>query len=193
MKALKDYELSFSGLSEGRHEFRYRLEDAFFACFPEGEIREADVTVFLTLERAERLMRLRFDFQGSFKTGCDRCLSEIDCPVSFQDEVVVRFTSEADAPDASAKTGPKGANAKQDEDHLWWVEEHRDKLDLSQYLYEMVALQRPIQWFCPEDENGQSTCNAAMMAHMGTPQQEPQGGGLSEDNLARLRALKQDV
>lgn len=171
--------LSFSGLSLGTHVFKYTLDDAFFACFPEGEIREADVAVGLVLERTERLMRLRFDFQGRFKTACDRCLNELDCPVSFQDEVVVRFTADPES--------------QEDEDNLWWVEEHRDKLDLSQYLYESVALQRPIQMFCPEDESGRSTCNTAVTDRMGGVEPAVPSGALSEDNLALLRALKKEV
>ena len=168
--------LSFAGLSMGRHTFRYRLDDAFFACFPEGDIRQADVTVDLTLERTERLMRLHFDFAGWFKTACDRCLNELDCPVAFQDEVIVRFTADTEG--------------KEDEDNLWWVEEHRDKLDLSQYLYETVALQRPIQMFCPEDGAGRSTCNAAVVERMGAAEPTQPAGTLSEDNLAVLRRLK---
>lgn len=161
----------------GRHEFRYRLDDDFFACFPEGEIRRAEVTVDLVLERTERLMRLHFDFQGWFKTACDRCLNELDCPVAFQDEVIVRFTGDADE--------------REDEDNLWWVEEHEDKLDLRQYLYETVALQRPIQLFCPEDAEGRSACNTAMVGRLasGKDQAEP-AGGLSDANLAILMTLK---
>ena len=159
----------------GRHEFRYRLDDAFFACFPEGDIRQADVTVDLTLERAERLMRLHFDFQGRFKTVCDRCLRELDCPVAFQDEVIVRFVSET--------------AGKEDEDNLWWVDEHQDKLDLSQYLYETVALQRPLQWFCPEDGNGVSTCDAAFLERMDAKGKTEPAVALSEDNMAVLKAL----
>lgn len=171
--------MSFSGLSMGRHAFRYRLDDAFFACFPEGDIRQAELAVDLVLERTERLMRLHFDFQGWFKTVCDRCLNELNCPVSFQDEVIVRFTGEADE--------------REDEDNLWWVEEHQDKLDLSQYFYDTVVLQRPIQLFCPEDEHGRSTCNAAMAERVGAEEKAEPSGALSEDNLAVLRALKKEV
>ena len=121
-------------------------------------------------------MRLSFNFEGRFKTACDRCLNELDCPVSLQDEVIVRFTADADG--------------QEDEDNLWWVEEHRDKLDLSQYLYETVALQRPIQMFCPEDEAGRSTCNAAVVERMGATERTKPTGTLSEDNLAVLRRLK---
>lgn len=161
----------------GKHAFRYELDDGFFACFPEGEIRRAEVTVDLVLERTERLMRLHFDFKGWFKTACDRCLNELDCPVDFQDEVIVRFTGDADE--------------REDEDNLWWVDEHEDKLDLRQYLYETVALQRPIQFFCPEDADGRSTCNAAMVKRMAAKDDEKEpAGALSDANLAVLMALK---
>lgn len=161
----------------GRHTFDYSLDDDFFACFPEGEIRHADVAVHLELEREECLMRLRFVFRGRFETVCDRCLQALDCPVDFQDEVVVRFMG--------------GTEEQEDEDNLWWVEEHQDKLDLSQYLYESVAVQRPIQMFCPTDAAGRSTCDESMSRHL-EQGGKPEAGGWSEDNLAKLRALKDE-
>lgn len=168
--------LSFSGLSVGRHAFDYELDDDFFACFPEGEIRHAAVKVHLELEREERLMRLQFEFRGQFETACDRCLRALACPVNFRDEVIVRFAGDADE--------------REDEDNLWWVEEHQDKLDLSQYLYESVALQRPIQMFCPADEAGRPTCDEKMLRHFGPAERRVEAGGWSEDNLAKLQALK---
>ncbi|MDE5704313.1 MAG: DUF177 domain-containing protein, partial [Bacteroidales bacterium] len=84
-----------------------------------------------------------------------------------------------------------GTEEQEDEDNLWWVEEHQDKLDLSQYLYESVAVQRPIQMFCPTDAAGRSTCDESMSRHL-EQEEKPEAGGWSEDNLAKLRALKDE-
>lgn len=112
-------------------------------CAPEVQVR-------LELEKQERMMLLSFRFDGTAGTCCDRCLNPLRFKVEQEETIIVKTASASDT-DA------------QDEENLWWVSEKDTFIDLASYFYETIALSRPLQVFCPEDENGKPTCDPAML------------------------------
>lgn len=145
------FRLEFAGLKEGKHTFEYVLEEDFMKSIPETELFfEPDIQVELELEKQERMMLLSFRFRGTAGTVCDRCLRPLRFPVERQEEIIVKTASASDI----------GA---QDEENLWWIGEKDSSIDLTPYFYETVVLCRPLQVFCPEDGNGDPTCDPAML------------------------------
>ncbi|MDE5575625.1 MAG: DUF177 domain-containing protein [Bacteroidales bacterium] len=145
------FRLEFAGLKEGKHTFAYVLGAEFMELFPETEaFCEPEVRVGLELEKQERMMLLSFRFDGTAGTYCDRCLNPLRFKVEQEETIIVKTASASDT-DA------------QDEENLWWVSEKDTFIDLASYFYETIALSRPLQVFCPEDENGKPTCDPAML------------------------------
>ncbi|MEG1762915.1 MAG: DUF177 domain-containing protein, partial [Bacteroidales bacterium] len=95
----------------------------------------------LTLKKGDRLLNLHFSIKGSVSLPCDRCLQELDCPIEIEDEVVVRF----------------GSEEGEEEEGFWVLPEKAYQLDLSDYLYETIAVERPIQWVHPLDAQNHPT------------------------------------
>lgn len=180
MRELELNVLRFSGLLIGVHSFSYELDDAFFACFPEGEIKKASIKVLLEMEKSERMMVLHFHFKGAFKTHCDRCLNEIECEIDKREDVVVQVVERVEG--------------KEDEIDLWWIDGKKDEIKLGQYFYETVVLERPIQFFCPNDENGNSMCDPKVLDRMNilSTKQEEEVGNWSASALEVLKKLKKD-
>ena len=149
------FRLEFAGLKEGKHSFAYVLGNEFMELYPETEaFSEPQVQVELELEKQERMMLLSFRFKGTAGTLCDRCLNPLRFKVETEETIIVKTASASD-------TG------EQDEENLWWINEKDTAIDLSPYFYETLALSRPLQVFCPEDENGEPTCDTAMLGLYG--------------------------
>lgn len=174
------FRLEFVGLKEGMHTFSYGLGTDFMELYPEAEaFCEPDVHVELSLEKQERMMLLSFRFSGTAGTQCDRCLKPLRFKVEVNEDIVVKIAS-------GSETGAEN------EENLWWVGEKDSYIDLAPYFYETITLARPLQCFCPEDENGNSTCDQAMLALYGQHDQadtEP----AADPRWDALKALKDRV
>lgn len=149
-KNVQTYVINFAGLSNGLHHFDFEITDTFFANFEYSEIQEGCLKVHLSLNKSDRLLNLHFAISGVVSLACDRCLQEMDYPIEIEDDVVVRF----------------GSEEGETEDGFWVISNKAYQLDLSDYLYETIAVQRPIQWAHPVDENGQTACDPEMMARL---------------------------
>lgn len=145
------FRLEFVGLKEGKHTFAYDLGEDFMKLFSDSDVFcEPDVHVELSLEKQERMILLDFRFDGTAGTQCDRCLRPLRFNVEVEEKILVKMVSEVEP-----ETG--------EEDNLWWITEKDTCLDLAPYFYETITLHRPLQVFCPEDENGLSTCDKDML------------------------------
>ena len=92
MKPKIDTIVQFSGLESGRYEYNYTLDNSFFERFKNEELREGEVNFAVVLEKRERLLMFNFAFHGVVKTICDRCLGELEVPVSGEETLCVKFS-----------------------------------------------------------------------------------------------------
>ncbi len=145
------YTIAYKGLGAGRHEFRFRVGNDFWAAHPESGIRGGDVEVTAELEKGAKgpggTMMLHLRMVGSVITECDRCLEECELPVSHEGSVVVKF-SEEEHPF---------------EGDILWINPGDAAIELEQYIYESIVLGLPYQRVHPEDVHGVPLCNPAML------------------------------
>ncbi|MDE7072772.1 MAG: DUF177 domain-containing protein, partial [Bacteroidales bacterium] len=175
------YRLEFSGLKEGRHSFRYAIDEEFMALFPEADtFFSPDIKVTLEVEKLERMMSLHFRFEGGAATRCDRCLRDVRFEVESEDEIIVKTAGDAE-------TGAE------DEENLWWVSEKDTELDLAPYFYETIVLSRPLQVFCPEAADGTPGCDPAMLALYRSAETAPKASTEPDPRWEALRTLRDAV
>ena len=129
MKPKIDTIVQFSGLETGRYEYDYTLDDGFFERFENEELREGKVNFAVVLEKRERLLMFNFAFEGVVKTVCDRCLGELEVPVSGEETLCVKFSDTETSDKEDVVILPEG--------------EHQ--IDLAQWMYEYVAVRLPMQ------------------------------------------------
>lgn len=147
-----EYRLPFSSLEDGVHVFEFTIGQDFMELFPETDVFFApQVRVDLELVKSDRLMEMRFRFEGVARSLCDRCLREVEFPVRIEENVVAKLSSEA--------------TEVVEEDEFWTVPEKDSSLDLAPYFHEILVLSRPMQLFCPENEKGEPTCDPKMLAY----------------------------
>ena len=140
MSAQSPFILPLSGLSQGVYRYNLVIDGAFIATFPDAPVQYADVALELTLDRQLRQLIMDFDFSGSVRTDCDRCLANVDFPVNGQTQLIVKFNTEAES--------------LEEEGELLYLHPDTSLFNVAPYAYEMVILALPmIRTFnCREDE-----------------------------------------
>lgn len=91
MKYLNQYVISFAGLKLGLHQFKFEVDDQFFACFEHSEITNGNFKIQAELEKQSAMMILELTIDGSVKVLCDRCGDDLDLPIQATEKYVVKF------------------------------------------------------------------------------------------------------
>lgn len=141
------FTIPVSGLKEGQHTFHFEINDKFFDLFDESEIKEGNLDAILTVDKRSSHLDIVVEITGKVKICCDRCLEMFDYPVECKNRLIVKFGNETGEEDPEIVTVPR--------------DEH--EIDMSQYLYEYIHLALPIQRIHPDDSDGKSTCDPAMI------------------------------
>ena len=136
MRPKVDTVVQFSGLSTGKYEYSYVLDNTFFDGYENEDLREGKVDFEVTLERHERMLMFTFLFKGEMKTTCDRCLGEMSVPLEGEEHLCVKFSD----------------TETSDDENVVYLPESAYQIDLAQWMYEYVAVSMPMQHVHPEGE-----------------------------------------
>jgi uncharacterized metal-binding protein YceD (DUF177 family) len=141
------YTIGISGLKEGRHKFELEIDDKFFENFEESEIKEGSLIADIELEKRSSHMDLSIRISGKVKVCCDRCLEMFFYPVGCENRLLVKF----------------GRKIGEEDPDIISLAADEHELDLQQHLYEYIHLALPIKRVHPDDADGKSTCDPAML------------------------------
>ncbi len=154
MKALKYYEIPFTGLKLGEHEFNYSIDETFFAMFESSPVQSGDLSVELLFDKKrETFFELSFRINGTVKADCDRCLSTFDLFIEGEHKILV-------------KADDSEADSDVDEPDIMYINLSTNHLNIAQDLYELILVSIPYRKVHPLDEEGNSTCNPDMLKHL---------------------------
>lgn len=160
------------GLSTGNHRFSFTVDDKFFSSFEEAEIRQAKVNVELDLEKTERMLVLNFTFKGSIRVTCSRCLDEFDMPVDSTEEFFVKF----------------GDEYREESDDVTVIPEGEAHFDIAPLLYDYLHLMIPYRVVHPDDEDGNTTCDMAVIERLN----QLKGSGETDSLWDKLKDINLD-
>ena len=138
MKKLNEYLIPFVGLKLGKHQFEYQISKTFFDHFEYDEFENAGIQVELVLEKKSLMLELHFNHKGSVYVPCDLTGEMFDLPIKGNLRVVVQFGDEFNNENEELLILPHG--------------EHQ--VDISQYIYEMIALSVPLKRVHPGIKDG---------------------------------------
>ncbi|NPA37307.1 MAG: DUF177 domain-containing protein [Chlorobi bacterium] len=147
MDRLKDYSISFKGLKDGTHKFEYQIGASFFEMFENALVKNGELTAVITLNKSQKLLIVDFSINGNISTVCDNCLGPIQVNIDSSERIYFNFGHEY---------------AEQSEEIIVLpYEEHQ--INVAQWIYEFISINIPLRNVHPDDENGNSTCNAQMI------------------------------
>lgn len=146
MHALEHFSIPVSGLRNGTHEYDFRIDTAFFQCFPESPIKDGDVAVHFIFDKQNDMYVLNFQLEGTVRTACDRCLEEFSLPIEADEMLLVKF-DEKEWEDAD----------------IIYVLRDTPKLNVARYIYEFIILAVPI---AKTHDDADEACDPEMLKYL---------------------------
>lgn len=141
MDRLNEYKIAHRGLSEGTHTFDFVMDDNFFNCFEATKGTKGKVNARVNIVKSSLLMEVRMKIEGTVEAICDRCLGEMELPISGELNLYAKY----------------GEREEGNDDDFIILAQDDDYLDLSEPLYEVYMLNYPLRVVHPEGE-----CNEEM-------------------------------
>ena len=174
MKYLKQYRIPFSGLSTGKHDFDFEIDEKFFACYEHSLVKDGQLKAVVSLQKQENMLIANFDINGTIKLTCDVCLSTFDYPLSIQERVLVKFVEE---------------DWQNDTDEVIVLSKNDYELDIAPLLYEYINVAVPPYTKCSE-QGINTNCDPEMLTRIQN-EQEDNSSEENDDNIdPRWEALK---
>lgn len=134
MDKFRNYDVVFSGLKTGKHEFKFEVEQAFFDLFEtEQEFSGAKIDVDVLLEKHSTFLDFLIKIHGIVNLVCDITSETFTHPIENEIKFLVKFGEEYDDSNEEVITIPQGDSA----------------FNISQAIYEAVILSIPMKKISP--------------------------------------------
>ncbi len=134
MKSLKEYEIHFTGLKEGTHEFQFEAKDEFFDHFnTEREFQKANVLATTKFVKYSTFFEIYLHIEGEAELLCDISGEEFMYPFSNDMKVIIKF----------------GPEYNDDHEEIIIIPEAFTSFNIAQILYEAVMLAIPMKKVSP--------------------------------------------
>jgi len=127
MKDLKEFNIQFVGLKEGKHEFKYSIDNKFFEAFNFDEYESSSIKVSLNFVKKSTLFELVFTAEGSVEVPCDVTNELYDQEIDSELPLVVKF----------------GPEFNDDNEEILILPHEAYEFNVAQFIYEMIVLAVP--------------------------------------------------
>lgn len=147
MDGLVEYTIPVKGLGNGIHPFHFRIGEEFFRQFEDSPVQQGHIELDLTFDKRTDMFVFTFQFEGTVKTECDRCLAPIDLPISGQERLIVKFSLEEEEEEAD----------------VTYVHPEISKFNAARFIYEFIVLSIPMIKIYDCEEEEPPVCNQEML------------------------------
>ena len=110
-------------------KYEFLLDNLFFANIDGPEVQKGKVNVTLVVKKTSRAFELNFQTDGVVWLPCDRCLDDMEQPVTSTDKLLVKF----------------GTEYAEEGDNLVVIPEDEGIINVAWFMYEFVALAIPMK------------------------------------------------
>ena len=131
---MQPFIIALNGLAAGKSQFRWHAEGQFFSGFENSEILDADVDVDVIVEKSGRYIGVDLNIEGKVTVECDRCLADLELPVSASPKFSVKFGESSEKEDIT----------NEGEREIIFLPEADTDMDLSQIIYDYVCISLPL-------------------------------------------------
>ena len=149
MDALIQFSIPVKGLGNGIHEYRFHIDKSFFDQFEHSPIQDGSFEVNFIFDKRPEMFDLHFDFYGTAKAACDRCLAQVDLPVEGDNRLLVKF----------------GEDIDEDADVIF-VSPEISSLNVAKYIYEYICLAMPLINVFDCESLSEPPCDKKMLAFL---------------------------
>ncbi len=128
------YDIDVYRLPNGEHFFEMPIDEAFFSLFDYGLLETGTGMAKVRLVKSETMMTVYADVMGSVELTCDRSLEKYPEPVDISEVLYIKYGDEEEAL----------------EDDLLVITHHTQKINLAQFLYEIIGASLPMKKIHPD-------------------------------------------
>lgn len=139
------YKIDLKGMQVDTQKYEFLLDNLFFANIDGQEVQKGKVNVTLVVKKTSRAFELDFQTDGVVWIPCDRCLDDMEQPVSSTDKLQVKF----------------GTEYAEEGDNLIIIPEEEGEINVAWFMYEFVALAIPMKHV-----HAPGKCNKAMTSKL---------------------------
>lgn len=126
------------GLKLGTHVFNYKIENTFFEAFGFNEFNRSHLQVTLNFDKKPTFFKLMFVVKGHVNVDCDLSLEPYEQEISGTLSLIVKF----------------GSTYNDDNEEVLIIPHEHCKIDVSQYIYELIVLSVPAKRIHPKVLDG---------------------------------------
>ncbi|KOY51547.1 YceD family protein [Polaribacter dokdonensis] len=127
MKDLKQFNIQFVGLKEGKHEFIYSIDNKFFEAFNFDDYESSSIKVSLHFVKKSTLFELTFVTEGTVEVPCDVTNELYHQEIDSELPLVVKF----------------GPEFNDDNEEILVLPHEAYEFNVAQFIYEMIVLAVP--------------------------------------------------
>jgi uncharacterized metal-binding protein YceD (DUF177 family) len=127
MRELKNYNIQFVGLKEGKHQFDYSIDNKFFEAFKYDEFTSSSINVSLHFVKKSTLFELNFISEGFVEIPCDVSNELYHQEIDSEMPLVVKF----------------GPEFNDDNEEILILPHEAYEFNAAQFIYEMIVLAVP--------------------------------------------------
>ena len=138
MQFLNQFVISFTGLKEGEHEYKFELENEFFEHFEFNDFNSCKIGATVILNKKSNLLEFNFYSKGEINLNCHVSNEPFDYSQAHNMKLVVKFSSEQ----------------SDDNEELLVLPVGQTQINIGKYLFEMIVLSLPIKIIHPGVKDG---------------------------------------
>ena len=127
MKDLKEFNIPFVGLKEGKHLFEYKIDNTFFELYNYNEFEKSSINVTLEFVKKSTLFELEFTASGTVNVPCDVTNEYFDLEITATLPLVVKF----------------GQEYNDENEEILILPHEVYQFSVAQFIYEMIVLGIP--------------------------------------------------
>lgn len=134
MDRFRNYDIAFSGLKTGKHDFKFEINQEFFDLFEtEQEFFNPEINIDVLLDKHTTFLEFYINVSGTVQLICDISNDEFSENISNDLKVLVKFGEEYDDSNEDIITIP-----------------HKDsEFNIANLIYEAVVLSIPMKKLAP--------------------------------------------
>ena len=138
MNELKLYEIKFTGLKNGKHQYRYHLKQDFFKQFDFDEFNDSDIDILIDFNKSPNLLEFNIRTSGTVNIPCDVSGENFDQEIEGKLDFIVKF----------------GEEFNDDREDLIIIPYNAFSYNIAQQIYESVILNVPGKRIHPDILSG---------------------------------------
>lgn len=145
MKVLDAYQIPIISLEDKSYRYSFEGGDDFFKAFEQEWVQKGKFQAEIELNKSATMIQVLMKIKGHLNLICDRSNEEFEFPLDIQEKLIYKY----------------GDHFEDLGDNLFLIDRKEPKLDLSQDLYDFIALQVPMKklhprFVKPEDESAEN-------------------------------------